>query len=143
VLVSSSAATAGLLIQKLPAASTGEASGAAVQSVWEELQQSLVSLSGAALLAEDIEVLLPKVCGAHDCHLFAATPVKFECSCSQQRVGEVLRSVGEVEARSVLAEQGSVTITCEFCRRPYRFDAVDIERLFADNAVPDNTQRLN
>jgi molecular chaperone Hsp33 len=143
VLVSSSAAAAGLLIQKLPTASGGEASGAAVQNVWEELQQNLPLLSGASLLAEDIDVLLPRVCGAHDCRLFGATPVTFECSCSQQRVGEVLRSVGEAEARSVLAEQGSVTVTCEFCRRPYRFDAVDVEQLFAANTVADNTQRLN
>ncbi len=143
VLVSGGAAAAGLLIQKLPAMSGGEASDAVVQNAWDELQQNLPLLTGASILTEDIEALLPRITGAHDCRLFAATPVKFECSCSQQRVGEVLRSVGEAEARSVLAEQGSVTITCEFCRQPYRFDAVDVEQLFATNTVADNTQRLN
>jgi molecular chaperone Hsp33 len=34
----------------------------------------------------------------------------------------------------VLKEQGTVTVTCEFCHRPYRFDAVDVEALFADGA---------
>jgi molecular chaperone Hsp33 len=36
--------------------------------------------------------------------------------------------------RDVLKEQGAVTVTCEFCHRPYRFDAVDVEALFADGA---------
>jgi hypothetical protein len=25
-----------------------------------------------------------------------------------------------------------VTVTCEFCHRPYRFDAADVEALFAE-----------
>jgi molecular chaperone Hsp33 len=143
VLVGGPADAAGLLIQKLPSADSGEASGAVLQSVWEELQQQMPRHAGAALLQTEVATLLSTICGAHDCRLFAGTPVVFECSCSPQRVGDVLRAVGEAEARSVVAEQGSVTITCEFCRRPYRFDAVDVERLFAVNAIEDNNQRLN
>jgi molecular chaperone Hsp33 len=46
-----------------------------------------------------------------------------------------LRSLGVEEVRSVIAEQGAVTVTCEFCQRPYQFDAVDAEQLFAEAAV--------
>ena len=28
--------------------------------------------------------------------------------------------------------EGSVTVTCEFCQRPYSFDSIDIEAVFAD-----------
>lgn len=135
--------TAGLLVQKLPAAGRGEASGAATQDVWEEVQAGLTGLSPAQLLSSDIEILLPMVCGEHDCRLFGATAVGFECSCSRQRVSELLRSLGEAEAREVLAEQGAVTIDCEFCGRSYRFDAVDVEQLFAASPTRDETQRLN
>jgi molecular chaperone Hsp33 len=45
----------------------------------------------------------------------------------------LLRALGEDEVRDVLKEQGSVTVTCEFCHRAYRFDAVDVEALFADS----------
>jgi molecular chaperone Hsp33 len=48
----------------------------------------------------------------------------------------MLRSLGADEVRDVIAEQGAVTVTCEFCRKPYRFDAIDVEQLFADNAAP-------
>ena len=32
------------------------------------------------------------------------------------------------EVRSVIDEQGAVTVTCEFCQKPYKFDAIDAEQ---------------
>lgn len=133
---------AGLLIQKLPAPS-GEAAGAVTQEAWEQLSNGLKELTPASLLDTPVSDWLPKLCGPFDARLFAPTPVKFECGCSRERVAAVLRSLGKEEVDSVLAEQGSVTVTCEFCRRPYRFDAVDASTLFADTSVPDPPASLN
>jgi molecular chaperone Hsp33 len=58
-------------------------------------------------------------------------------------VQSVLRSLGIEELRGILAEQGTVTVTCEFCGRPYAFDAIDVERLFAAGASPEAPQSLN
>jgi molecular chaperone Hsp33 len=69
--------------------------------------------------------------------------VHFACHCDVLRVANVLRSLGLEELRAILAEQGAVTVTCEFCGRPYRFDAIDIERLFAAGASPETPQSLN
>jgi molecular chaperone Hsp33 len=54
----------------------------------------------------------------------------------------ILRSLGEAEVRDVLAEQGAVTVTCEFCSKPYRFDSIDVEQLFAAAAAP-GSERVN
>ena len=43
----------------------------------------------------------------------------------------ILRGLGLGEVRSVLEEQGQVEVQCEFCNRAYRFDAVDVEGIFA------------
>ncbi len=133
---------AGLLIQKLPAP-VGEAAGAVTQEAWEQLSSGLKALAPVSLLETPISEWLPELCGPFDCRLFSATPVKFECGCSRERVGAVLRSLGKSEIDSVLAEQGSVTVTCEFCRRPYRFDAVDASTLFADTSIADAPASLN
>jgi molecular chaperone Hsp33 len=69
---------------------------------------------------------------AQDVRVFSGTPVAFECRCSLERVESLLRSLGIDEVRDVIREEGAVCVTCEFCHRPYRFVAVDIERLFAD-----------
>jgi molecular chaperone Hsp33 len=61
--------------------------------------------------------------------------VRYECRCTRERVANVLRSLGVDEVRSVIAEQGAVTVTCEFCQKPYRFDPIDTEQLFIDSAT--------
>ena len=39
--------------------------------------------------------------------------------------------------------QGAVTVTCEFCQRPYRFDGVDAQRLFLSPAGIAGTDSVN
>ena len=43
----------------------------------------------------------------------------------------MLRGLGQQEVREVLREQGSVTVTCDFCNRPYQYDAAAVDTLFA------------
>jgi molecular chaperone Hsp33 len=44
--------------------------------------------------------------------------------------------LGNDELRTLLAEQGSVSLACEFCGKRYVFDPVDIESLLANDALP-------
>jgi molecular chaperone Hsp33 len=55
---------------------------------------------------------------------------KFACTCSQERVSSMLRSLGREEVESILAEQGQVEVGCEFCGAQYRFDPVDAAQVF-------------
>jgi len=131
VLAASAEAAAGLLLQKLPTPpSQGEGAAAAVQDLWEEATALLGTLGPDELLSCEPQELLRRLFGAHDLRLFDAEPVKFACRCSRERVASMLRGLGQVELDSIIAEQGAVTVTCEFCQRPYRFDVVDAQRLF-------------
>ena len=80
--------------------------------------------------------------GADEVRVFSGHEVKFECRCSRERVANVLRSLGVEEVRSVLAEQGAVTVTCEFCQKPYKFDLIDAEQLFTEGA-PRGSDAIN
>ena len=131
VLAANAEMAAGLLLQKLPApGEQGEAAGAGAQDLWEEATALLATLGGDELLAVEPEQLLRRLFGAHDLRLFGAEPVRFACRCDRERVAGLLRGLGSDEVESILAEQGAVTVTCEFCQKPYRFDAVDAARLF-------------
>ena len=142
-LAADATTAAGVLIQKLPERDSGEARSGRLEQVWDDLQQGLAALTSGQLLAGAVDESLQRLCGAYDCRLFAATAVSHACGCSPERVAELLRSLGAEEVRSVLAEQGAVSVTCEFCQRPYRFDAVDVERLFAPGAVPAGPASIN
>ena len=145
LLAADAAQAAGLLLQKLPDQSvSGEVAGAQLQQTWEELQAGLQALSAETLLNASAEQSVRQVVGAHDCRLFTPTAVQFACRCSEQRVADVLRSLGAEEARATLAEQGAILVQCEFCNREYRFDAVDVEQLFAaDASVQQGSDRVN
>ena len=135
----------GLLLQRTPTAtSAGEAQAAQSDQAWQGASARLAAIEPALLRLASPEELLQRICGEHDCRLFRAAPVRFQCRCNQGRVAGMLRSLGAAEMRSILAEQGAVTVTCEFCGRPYRFDAIDVERLFAqDGTNPDAPGSLN
>jgi molecular chaperone Hsp33 len=122
----------GVLVQKLPDPANADESD--MKAVWEDAQRGIERLSTTDLLLRPVEELLERGFSSHDMRLFKGAPVQFECRCSEGRVSSLLRALGADEVRDVLKEQGAVTVTCEFCHRPYRFDAVDVEALFVDEA---------
>jgi len=122
---------AGILVQKLPEAAAGETDE--VAEAWEGAERGMAQLSPKGLRHESVEDLLAKGFPGRDLRLFRGTPVRFECRCSHGRVAGLLRALGSEEVRDVLEEQGAVTVTCEFCHRPYRFESEDVEALFADS----------
>lgn len=123
---------AGFLVQKVPGASNADESE--LEATWNDAQRGIEKLSAADLLACPMEELLERGFAEHDLRLFRGAPVQFECRCNQGRVSGLLRALGADEVRDILREQGSVTVTCEFCHRPYRFDATDVETLFSEPA---------
>lgn len=143
-LAADAASTGGVLLQKIPGASAqGEALAAVSQAVWEDLQPRVATLDALLLLRGSAEQVLSQVCAEHDCRLFQGSPVHFACRCSEGRVAGLLRSLGPAEMRSILSEQGAVTVTCEFCGRPFRFDSIDVERLFTEGANPEAPHSVN
>ena len=93
----------------------------------------LPSLTGAPMPQKRQRLVI--MFGADEVRVFGGHEIKFECRCSRERVASVLRSLGAEEVRSVIEEQGACTVTCEFCQKPYRFDAVDAEQLFAEGST--------
>jgi molecular chaperone Hsp33 len=135
VLAASDFSAAGVLLQKLPTpGGPGEAEEAQVRDVWDEAAALLATVDREELLAREPEDLLARLFPSHDLRLFEGTPVGFACRCGRERVATMLQSLGRAEIDSILEEQGTVTVTCEFCQRPYTFDAVDAGQLFL--AVP-------
>jgi molecular chaperone Hsp33 len=125
---------AGVLVQKLPEDAAGDDSQ--MREIWEQTERGIERLSAQDLLRCPVEELLGRGFAAHDMRLFSGAPVQFECRCSQGRVTGLLRALGADEVRDVLKEQGAVTVTCEFCHRPYRFDAGDVEAIFDEGPEP-------
>jgi len=133
--------SAGLLVQKLPQDRGGETEEGA--AAWDGAREGMTRVTRAALLRASAESLLTEGFGAHELRLFEGAPVRFECRCNPGRVAGLLRALGAEEVRDILREQGAVTVTCEFCHRPYRFDAVDVEALFTETLAPGSSDLVH
>ena len=144
VLAADDQVAAGLLIQRLPIEGEGNLAGQ-VDSVAREaeLGQSedfsriailAKSLQREELLTLDAQTILHRLFWEEPLARFeplvGESGPRFACSCSRERVGQMIRSLGTTEVESILAEQGQVEVGCDFCGAQYRFDAVDAAGLF-------------
>ena len=144
LLVSTPGVTAGMLVQRIAGVGGKQAPAdpAALEEAWMKADHAMQALTPAELLQDDIEQRLVRMFGDDAVRVFSGHGIVHECRCSRERVANVLRSLGQEEVRSVIAEQGAVTVTCEFCQRPYKFDAIDAEQLFTEMA-PRGSDALN
>ena len=82
------------------------------------------------LLATDQDTLMHRLFWEEPLVAFESREVRWWCGCTRERVVDMLRMLGEDEVNSILAEQGRIDVSCEFCGKPYGFDAVDATGLF-------------
>jgi molecular chaperone Hsp33 len=134
VLATDGTRVRGLLLQRLPGAGAGD------DVTWARAVTRADLLAPDKLLASgSVEALLGRHFPDDDIRLFRLRPARFACSCSEERVANALRLIGRTEVESILAEQGLIGVTCEFCNRHYTFVADDARALFASDqpmAVP-------
>lgn len=117
ILKSNERRVAGLLLQILP----GRDEERALEA-FEAAAACASTVSTAQLTELAADELLPKLFARHEIRLFGARPVLHDCRCTPERLAGVVRMLGEDEVRSLLAEQGHVELTCEFCNRTFRYD---------------------
>ena len=124
---------AGLLIQRLPVHGGEQApllSEQAAAETWERAGTLAATLKRDELLQVEIDTLIHRLYWEETLVAFDPLPVSWHCPCTRERVANMLRSLGEAEVQDIVAEHGQVDVTCDFCGKPYRFDAVDCAALF-------------
>lgn len=127
---------AGLLLQRLPTDkySSPEALDAQAED-WNRVSLLLDTLTVEELRDLSAEELLYRLFHEETPRLFDPKSIKFNCNCNRQKIESMLRSLGQEEVQAILAEQGNISVTCEFCNANYAVDAVDATRLFTENVV--------
>ena len=127
-LVANAEVAGGILLQLMPGQSIDP-------DDWSRLQFLVATLAAADLDGVAGLELLGKLFAEDDVRAYEARPVRFRCRCSAGKAEDVLKMIGEKEARLALEEQGNIEIVCEYCGRRRHFDAVDVERVFTEKTV--------
>ena len=124
-LVSCASHCGGIILQQMP----GER--IATEDDWRRLGFLVATLRPGDLGDGATPALIHKLFSEDDVRVFSARNLRFHCRCSQQKVEEALRMLGEAETLEVVQEIGEVVVKCEYCGLVRRFDAVDVSRLFS------------
>ena len=91
---------------------------------WTQVLSLIETVQPDELAQLDIEQLLRRVFPTQAIFLDTPKALDFECTCSRQRTAHTLNAMPAAEIESILAEDGVVEVTCEFCGAVYSFDAV-------------------
>ncbi|AIZ34629.1 Hsp33 family molecular chaperone HslO [Pseudomonas parafulva] len=131
----------GLLLQQLPR--DRQPDDEARDESWQHVV-ALASTLKAQEWALDNETLLHRLYHEDAVRLFDVEPLRFSCSCSRERSGNALVSLGEADAKALVEEcGGTVEIDCQFCNERYLFDATDVAQLFAGGGTDGASETLH
>lgn len=146
VLAANAEVAAGLLIQRLPVEGSGNLAGGSrneddigLSEAYNRISMLAATLTAEELLGLDVDTLLRRLFWEETLRRFepmrGELGPRFACTCSRERVGQMLTGLGRAEVDSVVEEQGRVEVGCEFCGTRYHFDAVDVGELFTPLAA--------
>ena len=140
ILAADGNVAAGLLIQRLPVKGKGNLEGMidsdanedqiGINEDYNRIAILASTLKREELLGLDADTILRRLFWEEPITRFEPLSPAFACTCSRDRVGSMLRSLGTDEIESIIAERGNVSVTCEFCGAQYEFDPVDAAQIF-------------
>jgi len=110
---------AGLLLQQLPSKVTPDP--VVREEQWQHACALAATITTEELLSLSSADLLYRLYHQDQVRLFDPRFLQFHCSCTRDRSRRALESLGAAEITSILEEQGSVTMDCEFCNQRYVF----------------------
>ncbi|HRP94872.1 MAG TPA: Hsp33 family molecular chaperone HslO [Rhodocyclaceae bacterium] len=120
-------ASTALFLQCLPGADEKDADG------WPRVRQLAQTVRDDELLGLSPAALLGRLFAEETVRLFDARPVTHHWPADRDKVVGMLRSLGAAEVRRILAEHGEVVIRDDLSNHDYRFDAAEIDALFASD----------
>ncbi len=117
----------GVLIQRLPTQG-----GLPVEDTdgWPRIQHLGDTITATELCSVTPQEILHRLFWQESKEEGEPRPLHFACRCSRERVGGMLKMLGETEVESILTERENVEVRCDFCNQAYTFDAVDCAQLF-------------
>ncbi len=138
----------GLLLQKLPQAQHDSPSSEQDENLspenhedpletWNRTVMLASTLKYEELLTTDIQHLMHNLFWEETIRVFDAQHPSFHCSCNREKVGNMLKMLGQTEIEAGLAEQETLDIACDFCGLHYSFDKIDCAQLFLDESGVD------
>ena len=134
-LFSNQQRVAGLLVQKLPTEIDSDED-------WQRIKLLTQTITAEEMLNLSVSDILKRLYHQEDVRVYNPQPISFKCSCSRDRIDNVLETMGRDSMLELLEEQGAVNVDCEFCNLSYQYKQAEIEQLFV-NHIANEPESIN
>lgn len=134
-LFSDNSQCTGLLLQKMPNLTDEEDNSEKTDKEWKRVNQLTESISPQELIETSSHLLLKSTFPEDTIRVYDPQKVEFACSCSREKIGSLIITLGEEDASQLIQEEGSIRVTCEFCGTLYEFDRIDTSDLFINSSI--------
>lgn len=96
---------------------------------WVETRSLVATIEDHELTDPTVppEELLIRLFNEHEVRVFPDQGIREACRCSRARIFDMLRSFPQEDRQAMVADDGAIEVTCEFCNTRYRFDPRDVE----------------
>ncbi len=78
------------------------------------------------------EEILYQLLGEDNVQVIEKMPVKFQCTCSKERFGRAIISLGESEIQEMITEDGKADTQCHFCNAEYHFTKEELKDILEE-----------
>jgi len=119
--------TAGALVQLLPDGDGSIENKEKQQSDFEHLCQLTNTIKSDEIFSLEAEALLYRLYHQEQVNIFEPQPVSYLCGCSADKCLAAISQIEPSEIKAILAEQGKISMTCDYCITTYDFDELSLQ----------------
>lgn len=121
----------GFIIQVLPGAK---------DEALDALEERIVLLDDLTLLIEDaqsdlyqlMDIIFGPLPAEYRPRVLEDRSISWMCDCSRERMEKALISIGSRDLAQIIEEDHGAELTCQFCRRSYRFNEQELKQLLKE-----------
>jgi molecular chaperone Hsp33 len=114
--------SAAIMLQAMPQDQNAENLGETDIDGWRRAMMLLQTVSSAELLDENLPVnaVLYRLFNEEGVRVFPPLDIVAKCRCSREKIAPIIEGLPQSE-KEELAEDGKITVICEFCSHNYHF----------------------
>jgi molecular chaperone Hsp33 len=119
--------TAGALVQLLPDGDGSIENKEKQLSDFEHLCQLTNTIKSEEVFSLEAEALLYRLYHQEQVNIFEPQAVTYVCGCSADKCLSAISQIEPSEIKAILAEQGKISMTCDYCITTYDFDELSLQ----------------
>jgi molecular chaperone Hsp33 len=118
---------AGTLVQLLPDGDGSVENKAKHETDFEHLCQLTNTLKAEEVFSLNAEAILYRLYHQEQVNIFEPQAVTYLCGCSVDKCLTAISQIPSSEIKEILAEQGKISMTCDYCLTTYDFNETDLQ----------------